>query len=124
MIVDSNILIDLQRNKEQAIQFFKNNKELSISIITSFEIITGFRSLTQLKSFNTFLLENNISILHCSTKISFLSSELFSKYRFINYMDFADVIIAATAYHHKKALATLNVKHFRDIKEIDIIKPY
>jgi len=39
-------------------------------------------------------------------------------------IDFADLLIAATAIAHKLSLATLNFKHFGKIQDLHIINAY
>ena len=124
MIIDTNILIDYQNGVPSAIKFIQDNNNLSISIITALEMITGFNKKQELFAFKKLLSELKISIIHFQQEISELAYILFVQYRFRNHIDLADVIIAATASYHKQSLATLNIKHFRDIAEIDLIKPY
>ena len=38
-------------------------------------------------------------------------------------IEYKDLLIAATALHYNYSLATINEKHFKDIKGLDLITP-
>lgn len=124
MLLDSNILIDYKKGKREAHDFIDSLNDIAISVVSCFEVIIGLHNRKDLNNFEKFLYKYKIRILHTNSDVSFLSYNLFKKYFFLNHFDFADVIIAATAAYHEEQLATLNIRHFQDIREISLYKPY
>ncbi|MBI5358806.1 hypothetical protein HZB69_04245 [Candidatus Amesbacteria bacterium] len=57
-------------------------------------------------------------------EISLLAGELFRDYYASNGIGIIDCFIAATAMERRKKLATHNSKHFKFIKDLELIIPY
>lgn len=122
-LIDTNIIIDVLRKKEQALGFLEQCAEHyrpAISYITLTEIIAGcrpqFKKQTQqfLKSFDKQPLNEMIAVL---------AGELIFNYaRKGKTVHFQDALIAATAIDQKMTLATANVKDFSFIKELTLFE--
>jgi predicted nucleic acid-binding protein len=64
-----------------------------------------------------------IQILPLNTEAIRIAAILFKQLKAQNSLiDMPDLLIAATALSHQLPLATLNVKHFERIKQLDLIK--
>lgn len=123
ILLDSSVLIEMFRKKNKNETLFyslsKSNEDLNISSITYYEIGIGNR-----RAHYDYWekLTNKLSIIPfdkaCSNTAIEIYQELLRKNKMI---DLADILIGATAVTHKIPLATLNVKHFERIDQVEII---
>ena len=123
ILLDTCILIDMFRKKDKSETFFyhlsKDHNDFAISILTHYEIFRGSNSIQDVFWVN-FL--QSIEIIpfdiHTSNEASRIYKLLKPQEKKI---DFVDLLIAATAVAYKLRLATLNLKHFKDIPELLIL---
>lgn len=123
ILVDTCILIDFFRKSDKAnyrlFRLVKEDYSYCISAITEFEIHVGttpdqtnyweeFLSRTQVLAFDQEIARTAVAITKSLKKQSKLIS-------------IADLFIAATAVHYHLPFATLNVKHFERIEELQIL---
>jgi hypothetical protein len=123
LIVDSDILIDVGRNDSTAIDKLKvenDNYTLAISSITEMELIVGCRNKTELRYLDQFL--NSFEVITLNEEISRKAIELLKQYRLSHGLLIPDCIIAATAIVLNAKLLTKNQKHFKFIKELQLLK--
>ena len=121
ILVDTAILIGLQRGDVRVVKEFDNVKNrVVVSRITVCELIYGSRDRREKKVNQEFL--NQLVILEIDEYISVLVSELIDKYGLKMRLGIADALIAATAVVHKLWLWTENTKHFRMINEVKLFK--
>jgi predicted nucleic acid-binding protein len=124
ILLDTSVLIEMFRVKDKTATFFyrlsHNYDNFAISILTHYEIFRGSNSL-QDNFWTNFL--KNIKVIQFDL-IS--SNEAIGIYKFLKtqnqIIDFADLLIAATAIAHNLDLATLNLKHFSKIPNLHILK--
>jgi tRNA(fMet)-specific endonuclease VapC len=124
ILLDSSILIELFRKKDKSKTAFYNlsqeYSELCISAITYYEIGIGNR-----KSHYEYWeqLTENLTVIPFDKACSISSIEIYLEMLKTNNMiDLADLLIGATALTHNMQIATLNIKHFERIKNLEIIK--
>ena len=126
VLIDTNILIDIKRDIEDAqkcIDFFiEESIHLSISVITAMEFLAGTTSKNELRQTEKFL--TIFTVIPISADISYRAIDLFKEYALSHSIDIPDCFIAATALEHGMTLLTLNAKHFSMIKNLQIKKPY
>lgn len=111
-ILDSNILIDILKGKQESIALLKtlNEKgEIFCSAITKFEIYSGMSEEDKDK---TLLLLDKIKHIDVNDDIAKKAGEYFKKYHRSYGIDVADSIISATANLHAFLLVTNNIRHF------------
>ena len=123
LIIDTDILIDIGRNDNVAIERLKLEKdkyELAVSVITEMELIIGCRNKTELKYVEQFL--ESFEILSLNLEISRKAVDLLKQYRLSHGLLIADSLIAATAIIFNAALLTKNQKDFKFIKELRFLK--
>ena len=124
-VIDTDIIIDLLRGFQKSKEFFKgieNGKyDSCFSTITEVELFSG-KSCSSLEEQT--LINNLLSLarrIDLDKDIARKAGELRRKYD----IPIGDSIIAATAIvAGSKTIATKNIKHYRNIKEVKIKQPY
>lgn len=120
VLVDTSILIDFFRKSDKTnsrlLKLVKEEFSYCISAITEFEIYIG-TTPNQTAYWEDFLFRTQIlafdkEIARTAVDISKKQSRLIC---------IADLFIAATAVHYRLPLATLNVKHFERIEELQLL---
>ena len=123
ILLDTSVLIEMFRVKDKSSTYFyqlsKEYNDFSISIITHYEIFRGSNRLQDV-FWTSFL--KNIEIIPFDITSSDEATKIYKQLKAQNkIVDFADLLIAATALAHKLSLATLNLKHFRQIPDLYIL---
>ena len=124
ILLDSSVLIEMFRKKDKSATFFyqlsKRNSDFSISIITHFEIFRGSDTCQDVFWEN---LMKNINVIPFDIVSSNEATRIYKLLKVQNQMiDFADLLIAATAIAHNLDFATLNIKHFKKIPNLHILQ--
>lgn len=123
ILLDTSILIDFYRksNKENS-HLLKLNSTYDIvfvSQITFFEIYIG-SNIDQKKFWDNVF--NQIIVLDFDLKAASSAVQIYKQLKLKNKLiDTPDIFIAATAISNNLSLATLNVKHFNRIENLNII---
>jgi len=123
ILLDTSILIEMFRAKDKTTSFFyklsENNDDFAISILTHYEIFRGSSGFQDV-FWTNFLRTVDIIPFNVMS-----SNEAIRIYKLLksqnNMIDFADLLIAATAIAHDLSLATLNFKHFARIPDLHIL---
>ena len=120
ILADTSILIGLQKaDSNIVVSFKKYHTNIQISRITANELIYGSRNRKEKKTNMNFI--GKMPVVEMNQEISILSYKLIAKYGLNAKLGIADALIAATTISNKTPLWTLNKRHFRNIKEIDLI---
>ena len=122
--LDTSVLIDYYRKVNKANTFFfeltKKYELFAVSAITEYEIYCGSNSEQDLFWNNFFDLIITLPFDSKANKETILiERELKKKNKLI---DIPDLMIAGTAIANNLKLATLNIKHFERIKNLELIK--
>ncbi len=125
-LVDTDILIDISRNKPQAIDFFDDlshaNLPIFVSVISAMELMVGARNKKEVKEIENFLAGYHLLVL--TDDISHGAYELIKTYAKSHGLEIPDALIAASAISGNLSLATTNKKHFSMIKGLQFIETY
>jgi predicted nucleic acid-binding protein len=122
IIVDTDILIDIGRGENSAIEYLENlNDEIGVAIsaVTEMELIVGCQNKTELRSMDRFL--RRFEILKLNERISDEAAALLREYRLSHGLLIADAIIAATAIIYNFSFVSKNQKDYRFIEKLDLI---
>jgi hypothetical protein len=110
-LIDTNILVDALRQKNEAIRFLKTLGEgNSVSAVTVTELFAGVRSEKQ--ATNLSILLDALHVHDFSRQHAKLAGDYIRQYGKSHAITLADAAIAATAQIEKLQLLTLNLKHF------------
>ena len=111
VVVDTNIVIDVLRQRALAIQFLNGLREPPrISVVTVAELYAGARSVREERHIDAILNSSRVEIVN--QEIAQTAGQFLKHYQASNGLDEMDAFVAATAKHLDLKLATLNVKHF------------
>ena len=123
ILVDTSILIDFYRKTDKAnsiwIALVRQDYEFAISAVTKYEIFAG-ATPSQLEFWNSILQVVTIIPFDAATVDTAVNINAVLK-RKRKQIDLADLFIAATAITHHLPFATLNIKHFNRIEELNIV---
>ena len=123
-IVDSDILINVARGEQEAIDCLislEKTSVLAVSVVTQLELIVGCRNKTELNDLEKFF--RRFQILKITNQISDLAVDLIKQYFLSHGLLIADGIIAATAIYYNEDFITKNQRDFRFIKGLNLL-PY
>jgi tRNA(fMet)-specific endonuclease VapC len=123
LLLDTSILLDLfRKSKKENSAFYKlylsQNKSFCISVITKYEIEVGSKPEDS-KFWES--LYSNLEILDLDNNIVNEAIKIHKELKKKNQLiEFEDLIIAASARFNKIEIATLNLKHFERIPNLQI----
>jgi predicted nucleic acid-binding protein len=125
ILLDTSVFIDYFRktNRDNSLlsKVLSTNERIAISVVTHFEILIG--NTEQQNSFWELILEN-ITILDYNYQLNQQAVDTQKQLIKINKrLAFQDLLIGATAIYYNYPLATLNEKHFKYIKGLQLITP-
>jgi predicted nucleic acid-binding protein len=124
-VLDTDILIDALRRFYAGLEFVEDAErrgDLRISITTEMELIIGCRNRRELRRLERFL--RRWTILGMTQHIAASAVTLLRQYRLSPGLRMMDALIAATALAHGDTLYTKNVRHFRMIPGLGVVRPY
>jgi predicted nucleic acid-binding protein len=121
-IVDTDVLIDVGRDREEAIASLAQIEQQSsptISVITQMELLIGCRGKAELRKIERFL--RRFHIVKMNEPISDSAVELLRRYRLSHGLLIADALIAATALSMNIPLVTKNQRDYRFIAGLRLL---
>jgi predicted nucleic acid-binding protein len=124
VLVDTDVIVDHLRGLEGAKNFLKRveKKEFRgyFSTITEAELFSGKRMNSKDEQRKVSALLGIMDRVPVNSTIARKAGEIRRNRRIL----LPDALIAATAFSIKAKLATKNVKHFEEIKEVKAMEPY
>jgi predicted nucleic acid-binding protein len=122
ILLDTSVIIDFQRrkDKEETLVYKLFKEDLYISIVTHTEIYSG-RSVWEKDSirFEIEELFSGFKVLPLTEDISELAGRIKASNHDVSLLD---CIIAGTSICHELKLLTLNIKDFKDIDGLELLK--
>lgn len=108
--------------KERVAQYLKTGQKLNISVITYYEICNGLyyrdaqKQLARFKEFASYC-----NIIPLIPEVADTAAGIFSDLRKSGKtVGHTDILIAGTAIYHELQLITNNVKHYKDVANLDL----
>ena len=125
MLLDTNIAVDALRRFPPAVAYLCTAEQqgtLSLSLTAQMELIIGCRNAAELRRLRAFL--ERFEIRGLSATIGETAVGLLYQYRLSHGLLLADALIAATALEYNETLYTKNMRHFRMISGLTVVRPY
>jgi predicted nucleic acid-binding protein len=129
-IIDTDILIDLLRNKKEAVAFVaaleEKKIELATTVINAFELHYGaHKSRQPQKNLQaTKKLLSRLDVLPLTSKSAQMAGHIYAQLETKDQtIGLRDTIIAAIALTREQSVATRNTEHFKKITDLKIISP-
>ncbi|MEQ1929206.1 MAG: type II toxin-antitoxin system VapC family toxin [Parvularculaceae bacterium] len=121
MLLDSCVVIDVLRGREDARAFIKGLSDApQVSVLTATELFAGIRDLNERRMVEAALAE--FTAIDVGLEIATLAGDYIREFGPSHGVDPVDAVIAATAKTAKLELATLNLEHFPMFKGLK--RPY
>ena len=121
VVLDTNILIEILKGNQKIISKLEHlDITYCISSITAMELFYGAlnkQELLKLKKFITLF-----EVIQLNEKISIISTDLIFKYSKSHNLAIADSLIASTCISENISLYTLNLKDFKFIQDLNLLK--
>ena len=123
MLFDTTVIVDIFRNHKTTIDWLKSqsDKNICISGFTVFEILQGSRSKEEMLSFQKKL--ERFPVFWPSEDDCNQALVTFANLSLSHGVEVIDALIAHTAIGLNIPVVTLNEKHFKPIRGLDIIVP-
>jgi predicted nucleic acid-binding protein len=124
LIVDTDILIDVGRNVNDAVnclQQIEQKFSVAVSSVTQMELIIGCRNKDELHSLEHFI--ERFYIIRLDEQISDTAIDLLKQYRLSHGLLIADALIAASAIISDLPFVTKNQSDYRFIDNLQLL-PY
>ncbi len=120
-ILDTDILIWYLRGNVNAKKLIDSIGDFAISSVTYMELVQGMRNKSELKALKRTLKQWRVKTIFISEEISAQALFYVEEYFLSHSMQLADALIGSTCTTYGMTLYTANDKHYRSIKELDII---
>lgn len=121
MLFDTDILIFVQRGREDAAQLVEHSIDHCISVQTYMELLQDAANKRQHAIILDFLEKFAFNILPFNENIGKRAAGYVEEYSLSHGVRAGDALIAATAIENKLILATANRKHFTPLQEQGLI---
>lgn len=125
LLIDSDVLIDHLRKEINALEFLtaeiEKGSQLFVSVISRVEIFAGMRKGEEETVNSLFEIMTPIDV---DVTIADRAGEYLRKFSKSHALNIGDAIIAATSKEMALKLVTRNVKHYRLMKDIELVRPY
>jgi predicted nucleic acid-binding protein len=125
LVIDTSILIDVLRASPDSEAFLSNARRtrgLVVHPVVEAELIAGTRNRSELKQVQRLLARFDSLPLEAIDART--SLRLLSRHRLTSGVSWEDCLLAATALRTKAPVATLNDKHFRAFRGLEVVRPY
>ncbi len=121
MIIDTDVLIWYMRGNNKAHTIIMKQKGFYISVVTYIELVQGMNNKKELLELRCALREWNTKILYLNEEISIKAMFYVEKHFLSGSLMLPDALIASTALVNGLPLLTGDNRHFKTIKELDVI---
>jgi len=122
MIFDTDVFIWIQRGSVRAADMIERHQNRFISVQTYMELMQGAQNTAQQAVTRRFLRDFNVQTLPLSAEIGNRAMSLVEQYALSHNMRSGDALIAATALESALPLCTANIKHYRQIPLLEVVK--
>ncbi len=121
ILVDTDVLIWYLRGNSEAYTLIHSLPHICISSVTYMELVQGMRNKDELRTLQQTLKQWNIKTIYVNEEISAKALFFVEEYFLSHSMQLADALIGATATMYGMTLITANDKHYKIIKELEMV---
>ena len=121
MIFDTDIFIWVQRGNQKAARLINKSESRYLSIQTYMELLQGAKNKIHHKNVKNFISEFGFTVLPLSENIGHRALIYVEEYALSSNMRSGDAIIAATAVENNLPMVSSNSKHFKAVKELQLV---
>ena len=121
MIIDTDVLIWYMRGNKKAYNVIEEKHGFFVSVVTYIELVQGMRNKSELTELRRAFRDWNTKILYINEEISSKAMFYIERHYLSHSLQLADALIASTALVNGLPILTANDKHYKMIKEVDII---
>ena len=124
LLVDTDILIDVARGVEQAVEYlmaWEERSGIAVSAITYMELLVGCRNKREQRAVEAFV--RRFDVVPLDEDITDMAIALLRHYRLSHGLLIADALIAATAMAREIPLVSKNQRDYRFIEGLEL-RPY
>jgi len=121
MIFDTDVLIYAQRGARRAALAIDSATERFVSIQSLMELLQGARDKDDLRIIERFMVELSFAVLPLSENVGHRALVYIEEYGLSSGLRAADALIVATAVENAMPLMTANAKHFRAIRDLELV---
>ena len=123
IIIDTDVIIDIQRGYEPAITWFGGLSKLPL--IPGFVVMELIQDAANLKQVRDVLaLVEPFELIWPTQQECIEALSFFTRYHLSNKLGLIDSLIGAMSVSRSANLITFNIKHYRIIPSINLIQPY
>lgn len=122
MLIDTDVLIWYMRGNENAFEIIENQNGFFMSVITYMELVQGMRNKIELNTLRCSMRDWSAKMLYIDENISTKAMFYVEQHYLSHTLQIADALIGATAVVNGLALLTGNDKHYKILRELEIIK--
>ncbi|MDX2039760.1 MAG: type II toxin-antitoxin system VapC family toxin [Acidobacteriota bacterium] len=124
-LIDTDILIDATHKRPEALAVLSGQVAvggIKISIVSAMELIQGSRNSTELSQTQQFL--RRVSVVPINATSSQAARDLMERFFLSHGLVIPDALIAATALENDLVLYSKNIRHYRMIPNLSVVRPY
>lgn len=122
MLVDTDVLIWVLRGNAKAAKAVDACEARAISVVTTMELLQGARNKTEVRTIKSFLAAMRFVTMPLTENIGHRGLVYMEEYGLSGGMSMANALIAATATEANEPLITGNDKHYKAVKDLDIVR--
>jgi predicted nucleic acid-binding protein len=120
-LLDTDVLIEYLRGRQQAAEFLEGIKgELMISAITVAELVSGVHGSKEMEALDQFMLA--FQVVPIDDRLARQGGLIRQQFHPSHGIGLADALIAATALDREAQLVTFNRRHYPMVQ--DVTQPY
>jgi predicted nucleic acid-binding protein len=121
-LVDTNVLIDVQRGLKAAEEWFATDHEVGVPGFVVMELVQAARNSDEVRK--ALALVDGFEVVWPSQTEYQTALDQFAKLHLPHGLGLLDALIAATAVGHGSVLNTFNDRHYRMFPGLTTVRPY
>ena len=122
MLFDTDVLIWFLRGSAKAAKAIDDADARAISVVSYLELLQGARDKAEVRTIKSFLAAMRFVMRPLTENIGHRASIYMEEYGLSISMSIADALIAATAVEANDAIMTGNDKHYKAVKELELVR--